>query len=457
MAVMPAIAASRNLGTDTPPLVYRNVVASGLQSSLPVIAEHMFGLMMRNVASDGFVFADPFSPGRFSVPGCIIASPSYPADLATVDQDYVFNWTRDAALTALEIAAATKPARPGEGIQPLIDYVTFAKTCQNSGAPTIGHACFTIEGQPRPWPEQSDGPALQTLAILEAFPQLDAAGQAVGTTVATTNLNYLLGAYQMRTTNLWEEHSGQSFFARAVQLRCFQAISANTAGIAAPPGTAQAISWLQAALAEHWDGQRYVSILNPTPDGYDPNIDIILACIYGAVTATDPKLLATAAQLRQQWSDQASTFYYPINGDDAGRGIGPALGRYPGDTYDGDVRNPVLGGHPWALCTCGFAQLYYRVANAVTAAKTVPLDPVSQPFFDQVGIGAATAWADAATSLQNAGDRMLNAVIFHSDHLELSEQFDGTTGYEKSVRNLTWSYASFLSAVREKTGRSIAG
>jgi hypothetical protein len=26
---------------------------------------------------------------------------------------------------------------------------------------------------------------------------------------------------------------------------------------------------------------------------------------------------------------------------------------------------------------------------------------------------------------------MLAAVIYHSDHLELSEQFDGVTGYEK--------------------------
>ena len=46
---------------------------------------------------------------------------------------------------------------------------------------------------------------------------------------------------------------------------------------------------------------------------------------------------------------------------------------------------------------------------------------------------------------------MLQAVIFHSDNLELSEQFDATTGYEKSVSNLSWSYASYLSAVRAST------
>jgi glucoamylase len=35
--------------------------------------------------------------------------------------------------------------------------------------------------------------------------------------------------------------------------------------------------------------------------------------------------------------------------------------------------------------------------------------------------------------------------------VELSEQFDATTGYEKSVSNLSRSYASFLSAVRART------
>ena len=46
---------------------------------------------------------------------------------------------------------------------------------------------------------------------------------------------------------------------------------------------------------------------------------------------------------------------------------------------------------------------------------------------------------------------MLQAVIFHSDNLELSEQFDATTGFEKSVSNLSWSYPSFLSAVRARS------
>src|SRR5271165_5783044 len=128
----------------------------------------------------------------------------------------------------------TRKLQPN-GLHPsLIDYVNFANICQqNRGAYTIGHAVYTIEGQPRPWSEQSDGPALQTLAILQAFPQLDAPTQATARTVIGANIDYLLGpargsslpVYQSPTTNLWEEQKGNSFFARAVQLRCFQEIT----------------------------------------------------------------------------------------------------------------------------------------------------------------------------------------------------------------------------------------
>jgi glucoamylase len=448
-----------------------------LQSDLQVIAQHMYSLMLRNVSSDGFQFADPTDPTKFSKPGCVIAAPSFPENQPGVDQDYVFNWTRDAAITAMELAAAEMPTRPGAGVQPLIDYVNFAKICQDNAAPTLAHACFTIQGQPRPWTEQADGPALQTLAMLQAFGQLDKPTQALAKKVIAKNLTFLLAAYQDQTFNLWEEHSGYSFFATSVQLRCLQEISSNTYGIAVPQGTADAMARLESALGGHWNGSHYVSVLaqppgegggspSPVAQGYDPNIDIVMASVYGAVPCTDTKLLATAAQVRSQWADSASPFVYPINLSDASLGvggvggvggIGPMLGRYPGDTYDGDVGHPVPGGHPWALCTANFAELYYDLASEIARTQKVPHDDQSSEFFSQVGIGADTPPADAAVALGKAGDAMLQAVVYHSDNLELSEQFDGTTGFEKSVRDLTWSYAAFLSAVRAKTARDVQG
>ena len=75
-----------------------------------------------------------------------------------------------------------------------------------------------INGTPRSWTDQTDGPALQTLAILQLYAQLDAATQATANAVIAANLNFLQNAYQGQTYNLWEEEYGASFFARSVQL-----------------------------------------------------------------------------------------------------------------------------------------------------------------------------------------------------------------------------------------------
>ena len=275
------------------------------------------------------------------------------------------------------------------------------------------------------------------MSILQLFAQLDTTGQATANAVIAANLDFLQGAYQGETYNLWEEEKGASFFARSVQLKCFQ-------------GTA--ILWLEEAIQSHWNGLYYQSLLPAPADKapYDPNIDIVMAAIYGAIAVTDTKLLATAAQLRSQWAYPLSTYVYPINeADHQQRGIGPLLGRYPGDVYDGDTDEQV-GDHPWAVSTANFAELYYRLAEQITTTGTIPLDELSASFFSQLGVDGSTTTAAAAAALQGAADRMLQALVFHSNHLELSEQFDAMTGYEKSVSNLSWSYASFLSAVRAK-------
>jgi glucoamylase len=419
------------------------------QSNLTTIAQYMFCLMFRNVASDGFIFEDPVRAGILSQPGCVLASPSWENSATHVSQDYVYNWTRDAAIVAFELAVGPLPDS-----QPLIDYVQFAQTCQNA-ATAFDHfdrASFLIDGTPRDWTDQTDGPALQTLAILQMFGQLDVPTQTVAKAVIAANLNFLQGAYQRDTYNLWEEEYGASFFARSVQLKCFQAIMANTLEIPVPGWLNDAIPWLQNALQGHWNGQYYQSVL-PVPtdkNPYDPNIDIVTAAIYGADAVTDTKVLATAALLRSQWADPASTYVYPINeADQQQRRIGPLLGRYPGDTYDGDGDQPA-DDHPWAVSTANFAEFYYRLAKQVTTTGTIPLDNLSASFFGQIGVDASTTPAMAAAALRGAADQMLQAIVFHSDHLELSEQFDATTGYEKSVSNLSWSYASFLSAVRAR-------
>lgn len=451
---MPAHGSGHTAGVPS----YSKVITVSDGSSLDRLKPFMLMLMLRNVASSGFSFEDPYRPGVFSLPGCVIASPSYPANLATVDQDYVYNWTRDAAVTATELVHADLPTDDNGVSQWLVDYVRFAERCQQS-TPMIGRACYTVDGQARDWSDQSDGPALQTIAVLDAFALLDDATRDVARRVVARHLDYLLATYRLATTSPWEEAFGQSFFARSAQLQCFRRVVSNDAGIAVPAELEEAIGWLGAALETHWDGECYVSVLADTEPGrppepvraaYDPNTDVVLAALYGGVPVTDPKLLATAARLRTAFAGSGVPTCYPVNVADEQRGIGPLIGRYPSDTYDGDVTDETTTvGHPWPLCTNAMAQLYFEVAEEVARGNGIVDDPLAAAFFEQVGVPAASP-SDVPALLVEAGERMLRAVVFHSDHLELSEQFDATTGYQKSVANLTWSYASFLSALRRR-------
>jgi glucoamylase len=432
-------------------LTYGSVQPAVGQADLATAARYMFWLMFRNVASDGLVFSDPVNSGIVSAPGCVLASPSWENSATHVTQDYVYHWTRDGAIVALELAWAYAAGTLPDN-QPLIDYVRFSRTCQQS-AGDFDRGCFYINGTQRPWTSQTDGPALQTLALLAMYRQLDAPTQAIAAQLIDANLSFLQSAYSGQTYNLWEEEYGYSFFARSAQLRCFQAVAANTIGVAVPGWLPDALTWLTSALDSHWNGEVYQSVL-PVPSDfrapYDPNIDIVQAAVYGAESVTDPRLLATAARLRDQWADPASRYFYPVNGSDAAQDLGPMLGRYPGDVYDGDTDDQA-GDHPWALCTANFAELYYRLAAKISSSRTVPADPLSATFLAQAGVTPAAGPLPAAAALRLAGDAMLQAIVYHSDHFELSEQFDAVTGFEKSVANLSWSYAAFLSAVRART------
>ena len=229
---------------------------------LTEVARRTYGLMIRNISTDGFVFTDS-THTVVSRPGCVIAAPSFPAEAPGTSQDYVFCWVRDAAITAAELVAADSSPDDPTGL--LDDYVTFADLCQRNAAPTKGHACFTIDGRPRPWSEQADGPALQTSVLLSAYGRLTPEVQVVAADLVARNLEFLLGAYTEQTTNLWEEHVGYSFFARSVQLRCFREVAANTLGLPVPDGVAEAAGWLEAALAAHWDGTVYATMIDGPP------------------------------------------------------------------------------------------------------------------------------------------------------------------------------------------------
>jgi glucoamylase len=452
---------------------YARVATAGDDSDLVEFAATAQVFMRRNVAARAGAFHDANDPAVPAAAGCVIASPSYPAaDPGLTDQNYVFHWIRDAALTAVELSRA--PVTDGHGVdRALCDYVAFSRVCQDSAA-AAGRfflARFRVDGAALTtgwdakaraytghWSQQKDGPALQSLSFAAAWPHLDAPARAVATAVAQRNLDETVRAWadDDGVVGPWEDVSGPSFFARAAQVRFLDEVAtANVLGLDRPAGLDAARTGLRAALDAHWDpaAGRYASIPGGTIADYDPNADVVLACLHGAVPCTDPRLLATAAQLRAAF-DVGGGHEYPINrADRAQRGVGPLVGRYPGDTYDGDVSRPPDEGQPWALCTAALAQLHYLVAAEVAAGRGPAWDDLTAGFFTRAGVAAAAVRAggrDVADALTAAGDAMLRAVVAHSAAGHLSEQFDKVTGYAKSVEDLTWSYAAFTAAVRAR-------
>src|SRR4029450_12060677 len=91
-------------------------------------------------------------------------------------------------------------------------------------------------------------------------------------------------------------------------------------------------------------------------------------------------------------------------------GAGLALGRYKNDVY--------FSGGAYFFCSFGAAEFYYKLAAETGDAELIAKGDAILEM--------------ARRSIPPSGD--------------ISEQFDQTTGEQTSAKNLTWSYASFLTA-----------
>ena len=432
------------------------------RSKFSSISKYMFWLMLRNFATRQWVFSKPgHDEGSriFTLPGCIIASPSRPHDNETTE-DYVHFWVRDGALTVNECIYHVLPIK-----EMLDDYVSFSYTVQETAirAGRPAHACFNIDGTERSWGEQGDGPGLRILSILEIWDHLGDEAKSTARKILVRDRQYIIDHYDSDTDNAWEEITGKCFFSRTAQRHAIDKLEKSSlkTGIDPEQKIPEIIEALTTLLEEHWasDLGHYRSILNGKAKngmlrGHDLNIDIVFACTYNGLTCFNERMIATVAKLRDVFEK-----LYPINEQDRALDIGPLMGRYPGDKYDGTVNQGEDMGHPWPLCTANLARYYYQCIIEIANVPCVTITELMEPFFKQIGFEqsgqiekSSPGYNDLQSALLNAGDKLMRAIVYHSDHLELSEQLDRTHGTCMSVRSLTWSYSSFIasSRIREK-------
>lgn len=425
--------------------------------------------------STRFLLENIAPPGAAA--GAVVASPS------KSNPDYFYHWIRDAALVMSVVLDLyqneTDRVQRNHYETILKDFVSLSRRNQTTPNPSdqessgrLGEPKFHADGSAftagwgRP---QNDGPALRALMLtrLARFwmganrthdvRRLLYDGRQPTDSPIKADLEFVSHEWNKPSFDIWEEISGHHFYSRLVSRRALL----EGAALADSLGDAGAAKWyrtqvsaLEAEIQRHW--RAHEAKILPTLDrdrGIDykhSDIDtaVLLAVLHadGAddfYSPVDSRVLST---LEKQIS--AFDSLYTVNR----KGYGAvAMGRYPEDRYDGLTTGGQ--GNPWFLTTAAVAELHYRAARRIEAAGEFRRDTLNADFLNAVGApqrilsfqGAEKK--QLAAKIRSRGDAFLSRASFHGfPDGRLSEQIHRDSGYMQGASDLTWSYASYLTA-----------
>ena len=400
--------------------------------------------------------------------GLVIASPSKST------QDYFYTWTRDSALTMKTLVDTY--IFGNTGLESTIqDYLYAQARLQavpnRSGGlldgTGLGEPKFEADGTAfegdwgRP---QADGPALRATALIAysrsliASGQLDLVTSTLWPTIAN-DLNYV-GQYWNRTGfGLWEEVNGSNFFTTAAQHRALVEGNALAVQIGQTcPSCASQAPQILCFLQSYWNGAYILGNINVNNGRTSKDLNSIL----GSIHSFDP--LATCDDITfQPCSSRALANHkvvtdsfrslYDINtGFTAGAAV--AVGRYAEDIY--------VGGNPWYLATLAAAEQLYDALYQWKDIGAIEVTETSQLFFKDLFpdvkitnyTNSTQEYATLMNNIKTYADGFFSIVQKYTPaDGSLSEQFARNDGTSTSVQDLTWSYATFLSATARRNGQ----
>ncbi len=323
---------------------------------------------------------------------------------------------------------------------------------------------------------QNDGPALRAIVLTRlAQILLDNGHEALVRSriyggeipprgVTKVDLEYTAHNWSQPSFDLWEEVNGSHFYTRMLQRRALVG-GAQLAQRLGDAGAAQfyreqARLLTTALLAHMRDG-----LLMPTLDrvsGWDhkkANLDV--AVVLGALHAYkaedpffspgDDWVISSAEKL-----EAAFVRLYPINRSPV---PAPAIGRYPEDVYDG---NGFSGGNPWFLATHAYAEMTCRLADQWESSGIIEINNLNRGFIQRLNQNIAPQgraisrvsrgeplFAQLIRAARLRAERYLHRSVRHSHQGadgHMSEQYNRETGFMQGATDLTWSYASYISA-----------
>ncbi|TFL07038.1 glucoamylase [Pterulicium gracile] len=405
---------------------------------------------------------------RNAQPGVVIASPDN-------DPDYRFFWTRDAALT---YKALTEQFTSGEDttLRPLID--DFARSTarfQALNTPSGSAASLESLGEPKfkmdispftePWGRpQRDGPPLRATAIIGYANYLISTGNQ--TYVANTlwpiikkDLDYTARFWNNTGFDLWEEVSSSSYFTTAAQHRALR--EGVTLAKALGQTAVVADYEKQAAntlcfMQSYWNPAGYVTAnTGGGRSGKDANTILASIHTFDVSAGCDAKTLQPCSDKALsnlfQYVNAFRTAYALNSGIPANQAV--ATGRYTEDVY--------YGGNPWYLTTLAVAEQLYDALIVWKRQGSLQVTATSLPFFRTFSSGVTAGsyasntatFTTLTTAVKTFADGFVSVVEKYTPaNGALAEQYSRSNGTPLSATDLTWSYASALTAFAARDG-----
>jgi len=423
-------------------------------------------------------------------PGSVLASP-VPAHYDP-DPDYFFHWFRDAAIVIDALRVALTAGYTGHfAVTRFREFLQFSLSLHSlDGRELLAQGSFRAKVQPaflqyvRPDAEiaalsgdavqgdvrvnadgtldfirwsrpQTDGPALRGLALLRwwrQFPYLreDPTLRSALSEAIIADLAFTLAHAGSPCGDVWEEQVGYHYHTQLLQA---EALTRGAEWLEESGHSAQARRSRLAAedavarLDGFWDDTAgfYRSRAAATSGGAarDPDIAVVLSVLHaqragGRHSVLDPRVQATLTALEEIFEAE-----YAINRDRP-EDRGPAMGRYANDGY--------YGGGAWYLATLGAAEFYFRLALALRSGRHMAVVPANARFRQRLGADQVAVEGEELPRLAIArGDAIMRTVqAFTPGSGELSEQFDRSTGAQTSAKDLSWSYAAFITAAASR-------
>ncbi|KIM43275.1 carbohydrate-binding module family 20 protein [Hebeloma cylindrosporum] len=378
--------------------------------------------------------------------GLDIASPS------ASNPNYLFTWTRDSALVFKTIIDRFTRGEDGTLRTSIDQYIAAQASLQQVSNPSgsvstggLGEAKFNID----------DGPALRATALVTYANWLV---DNSNTSFVTSNIWPVLKLDLDYVSIYWNQTG--SFFTTAVQHRALR----EGAALASKIGQTAAVSAYHAQadnilcfLQSYWNpsGSFITSNTGGGRSGKDANSAL------ASIHTFDPAAGCDAATF-QPCSDKALASLkvyvdsfrsiYGINSGIASNAA-VATGRYPEDVY--------FNGNPWYLTTAAVAEHLYDALIVWTQRSSLTVTSTSLAFFRQflpsVTAGTYTSSTPTFITLTSAVRTFADGFLaINAKHTPanggLAEQFDRNNGSPLSAVDLTWSYASALTAFAAREG-----